>query len=180
MWTRKTAGRSAAYNHDWLADARSTSQRLFFSAPAANLGVVQRKVQQSGSLMKKLQDSVNYESTADTGPEIPEMFKQPLRMKCTPPQELGNDGMQGAWSSTYNSDADGSTRTAAAAVHSQDKTGMTLLLGDLRVSELDPRQGIKVVDPLQIAAGERADLGCGLLLKLDSAAQTNRRYCKRL
>ncbi|KAJ1100880.1 hypothetical protein NDU88_005955 [Pleurodeles waltl] len=104
---------------------------------------VQRKVHQSGSLMDKLQDSVNYVPTADMGPQIPEMFKQPLRMKRTPPQELGNDGTQGVWSSIHNGDADGRTRTAAGAVNSQEGRGMTLLLGDLQVSKLDPRRLLK-------------------------------------
>ncbi|KAJ1124402.1 hypothetical protein NDU88_002863 [Pleurodeles waltl] len=55
--------------------------------PSKTRANVQRKAQQSGPLMEKLQDSVSHVPTVDTGPQIPEMFKQPLRVKHTPPPQ---------------------------------------------------------------------------------------------
>ncbi|KAJ1127685.1 hypothetical protein NDU88_006078 [Pleurodeles waltl] len=123
--------------------------------PSKNRANVQRKVQQSGSLMDKLQYSVNYVPTADMGPQIPEMFKQPLRMKCTPPQALGNDGTKGAWSSMHNGDADGCTRTAAGTEHSQNGAGMhiTTMETHTDVLETEVKAAIKqsAVQELQIS-----------------------------
>ncbi|KAJ1092177.1 hypothetical protein NDU88_005289 [Pleurodeles waltl] len=105
------------------------------------------------------EDSSKDVAAEDVGPQIPEMFKQPLRTKCVTPQIPGNEVVQNARTSTHNGNIHDSKISTAGAAHNQEGTGMTLLLGDHWISELDSQQGSRPAVSSQIVVGERADLG---------------------
>ncbi|KAJ1106243.1 hypothetical protein NDU88_003646 [Pleurodeles waltl] len=58
------------------------------AGPSKDRASVQRKAQQSGPMLEELQDNAKLVPIVDTGPQIPKMFKQPMRMKYMPPKNL--------------------------------------------------------------------------------------------
>ncbi|KAJ1092220.1 hypothetical protein NDU88_005332 [Pleurodeles waltl] len=54
--------------------------------PPKDRASAQRKAQQSSPVMEKLQDNAKHVPTVATGPQIPAMFKKPLRTNQMPPK----------------------------------------------------------------------------------------------
>ncbi|KAJ1110101.1 hypothetical protein NDU88_007456 [Pleurodeles waltl] len=56
-------------------------------SPSKDRASVQLKAQQSAPMTEKLQDNAKHVPTVETGPQIPKMLKQPLRIKQMPPKK---------------------------------------------------------------------------------------------
>ncbi|KAJ1123744.1 hypothetical protein NDU88_002211 [Pleurodeles waltl] len=93
------------------------------------------------------------------GPQIPEMFKQPLRTKCVTRQVSGNELAQNARTLAHDGNVQDSIMSTARVAQNQEGTGMTLLLGDLWISDSDPLQSSRPAASPQAVAGKRVDLG---------------------
>ncbi|KAJ1098285.1 hypothetical protein NDU88_003401 [Pleurodeles waltl] len=109
--------------------------------------------------MEKLPLQASGSTTGDVGPQIPEMFKQPLRVQTAPPQVTDKEGTPGSQAFTQDGNGIIGMTSMAEAVRIQDGAGMTLLIRDPLFSDPVSLQGIKVADSLQIVPGERVDLG---------------------
>ncbi|KAJ1088239.1 hypothetical protein NDU88_001397 [Pleurodeles waltl] len=96
------------------------------------------------------------EAAEDAGPQILEMFKQPLRTKCLTPQMPGNEGAQNA---AHDRIIHYSTTSTARASLNQDGRAMTLSLGAFRISDSDPLQVSRPVAIPQVVVDEGAVLG---------------------
>ncbi|KAJ1107265.1 hypothetical protein NDU88_004658 [Pleurodeles waltl] len=110
--------------------------------PSKKRTIIQSKAQQSSLLMEKLQASGS--TAGDVGLQIPEMFKQPLRVQTAAPlQVFDKEGTTGSKAFIHDGNGIVGTTGMDEAVHIQDGAGMTLLIGNPRISDQSPPRGLK-------------------------------------